>query len=61
MNQFKKLLKHIRNKWILLTKEHHPDYLIAKGMPQEFIDQANKELSAIDLAYDKIKKYRAMN
>ena len=21
----------IRNKWILLTKEHHPDYLIAKG------------------------------
>ena len=51
----------IRNKWILLTKEHHPDYLIAKGMPQEFIDQANKELSAINLAYDKIKKYRAIN
>ena len=51
----------IRNKWILLTKEHHPDNLVAKGMPQEFIDQANKELSAINLAYDKIKKYRAIN
>ena len=51
----------IRNKWILLTKEHHPDNLIAKGMPQEFVDQANKELSAINLAYDKIKKYRGIN
>ena len=30
-------------------------------MPQEFIDQANKELSAINLAYDKIKKYRGIS
>ena len=51
----------IRNQWILLTKEHHPDNLIAKGMPQEFVDQANKELSAINLAYDKIKRYRGIN
>ena len=41
-----------------INKEHHPDNLIAKGMPQEFIDQANKELSSINLAYDKIKKLR---
>ena len=51
----------IRNQWILLTKEHHPDNLISKGMPQEFVDQANKELSAINLAYDNIKKYRGIN
>ena len=51
----------IRKKWILLNKEHHPDNLVSKGMPQEFIDQANKELSAINLAYDKIKKYRGIN
>jgi len=51
----------IRKKWIILNKEHHPDNLVAKGMPQEFIDQANKELSAINLAYDKIKKYRGIN
>tara|TARA_B100000029_G_scaffold498040_1_gene566347 strand:- start:3672 stop:4409 length:738 start_codon:yes stop_codon:yes gene_type:complete len=51
----------IRKKWILLSKEHHPDNLVAKGMPQEFIDQANKELSSINLAYDKIKKYRGIN
>mgnify|MGYP001483416695 CR=1 FL=1 len=51
----------IRKKWISLNKEHHPDNLIAKGMPPEFIDQANKELSAINLAYDKIKKIREIN
>ena len=52
---------NIRKKWIKLNKEHHPDYLISKGMPKEFIDQANKELSAINLAYDKIKKIREIN
>ena len=51
----------IRNQWIKLNKEHHPDNLIAKGLPQEFIDQANQELSAINLAYDKIKKQRDIN
>ena len=48
----------IRSKWIKLNKEHHPDNLIAKGMPKEFIDQSNKELASINLAYDKIKKIR---
>ena len=49
----------IRKKWITLNKEHHPDNLIAKGMPKEFIEQSNKELAAINLAYDKIKEIRA--
>ena len=51
----------IRKKWIQLSKEHHPDYLLAKGLPKEFIDQANDELSSINLAYDKIKEQRGMN
>ena len=51
----------IRKKWIQLNKEHHPDNLIAKGMPQEFIDQANNKLAAINLAYDKIKNQRDIN
>ena len=52
---------NIRKKWIKLSKEHHPDYLIAKGMPKEFIKEANKELSSINLAYDKIKELRDFN
>ena len=51
--------QEIRKKWIELNKEHHPDNLIAKGMPEEFIEQSNKELAAINLAYDKIKEIRA--
>ena len=51
----------IRRKWIKLNKEHHPDNLIAKGMPKEFIERANSELSAINLAYDKIKEIRGIN
>ena len=51
----------IRKKWLKLNKEHHPDNLIAKGMPKEFIHQSNNELAAINTAYDKIKKIRGIN
>ena len=51
----------IRKKWIKLNKQHHPDNLIAKGMPKEFINRANQELASINLAYDKIKEIRRIN
>ena len=51
----------IRKQWIKLNKEHHPDNLMSKGLPQEFINQSNDELSAINLAYDKIKKQRGIS
>ena len=54
-------ISFIRKKWIILCKEHHPDNLVAKGLPQDFIDQANDELSSINLAYDKIKEQRGIN
>lgn len=51
----------IRKKWIKLNKEYHPDNLIAKGLPKEFIDQSNDELASINISYDKIKKQRGIN
>ena len=51
----------IRQSWINLTKEHHPDNLVAKGMPTEFVKQATKEMSSINTAYDKIQKLRSNN
>ena len=48
----------IRKSWINLTKDHHPDNLVAKGMPTEFVKQATKEMSSINVAYDKIQKLR---
>ena len=51
----------IKKAWIKLTKEHHPDNLVAKGMPPEFIEQATKETSSINAAYNKINKQRDEN
>ena len=48
----------IRKKWIELNKEYHPDNLIAKGMPKEFINRSNDKLASINIAYDKIKEMR---
>ena len=32
--------------------------LVAKGMPQEFIQLANERMAAINAAYDQIEKLR---
>ena len=44
-----------------LVREHHPDRLIAKGVPKEFIDVANEKLTTINAAWDRISKERIIN
>jgi DnaJ like chaperone protein len=41
-----------------LVAENHPDMLIARGVPPEFIDIATKKLAAINAAYEEIKTAR---
>jgi len=41
-----------------LVRENHPDRLIAKGVPKEFVDVATEKLAAINAAYDKVAKER---
>jgi len=41
-----------------LVRENHPDSLMARGVPQEFIKLANDKLAAINTAYGKIKQER---
>ena len=49
--------KHtIRNRWKELVRDHHPDQLIAKGMPAEFIDAATDRLARINRAYELMMK-----
>lgn len=43
-----------------LVRELHPDQLIAKGLPTEFISRANSRLAAVNAAYDRIEKQRGM-
>lgn len=41
-----------------LVREHHPDTLIAQGLPQEFVDLATQKVAVINAAYDRIGKER---
>jgi DnaJ like chaperone protein len=44
-----------------LAREHHPDSLIARGVPEEFVKLATEKLSAINGAYEAIKKQRGIS
>jgi DnaJ like chaperone protein len=46
----------VRRVYRLLVAEHHPDRLIAKGVPEELIDVATARMQAINHAYNKITK-----
>ncbi|MDC0215777.1 TerB family tellurite resistance protein [Candidatus Pelagibacter sp.] len=52
-------LSSIRKKYIKLSKEHHPDLLISKGVPSEVIDESKKKMRAINLAWDQIQKLKS--
>lgn len=41
-----------------LAAEHHPDRLVAEGLPQEFVDIANDKMAAINEAYRRIREIR---
>lgn len=42
-----------------LMSQHHPDKLVAKGLPEEMMKLAKEKAQEIQTAYDKIKKARA--
>jgi DnaJ like chaperone protein len=39
--------------------QHHPDKLVAKGLPEEMIDIATQKTQDIKSAYELIKSHRA--
>ena len=41
-----------------LVQEHHPDLLMAQGLPQEFVDHATEKMAGINAAYSRIQKER---
>lgn len=52
--------EEVKRAYRKLVREHHPDTLVAQGLPKEFIDQANEELAKINIAYDTIEKERGL-
>ena len=52
-------LQTIRKKYLKLSKEHHPDILISKGVPKEVIEESKKKMRAINSAWNQIQKLKA--
>jgi DnaJ like chaperone protein len=52
--------EEVKQTYRRLVREHHPDRLVAKGLPQEFVEHANKTLAAINAAYDRIARERKL-
>jgi len=52
-------LQTIRKRYLQLSKEHHPDILISKGVPQEVIEESKKKMRAINSAWGQIQKLKA--
>ena len=46
--------RQLKARYRELAVQHHPDKLIANGMPDEFVEKANEKLALINAAYDKI-------
>ena len=53
-------IEAIRKRYLKLSKEHHPDLLLSKGVPQEVIDESKAKMRAINLAWDQIQKLKSI-
>ena len=52
-------IENIRKKYLKLSKEHHPDLLMSKGVPQEVIDESKAKMRAINSAWNQIQKLKS--
>ena len=52
-------LQKIRKRYLKLSKEHHPDLLLSKGVPGEVIQESKKTMRAINSAWDQIQKLKS--
>jgi len=50
----------IKQTYRRLVRENHPDSLMARGVPEEFVKLANDKLAAINAAYDRIEQERGL-
>jgi DnaJ like chaperone protein len=50
----------IRRQYRKLVVDNHPDKLMGRGVPREFVEIATRKLAAINAAYDTIAKERGL-
>ena len=52
-------IQTIRKRYLKLSKEHHPDLLISKGVPEEVIKESKNKMRAINSAWNQIQKLKS--
>jgi len=52
--------EQMRAAWLRLVRAHHPDRLIAQGLPEEAVAVANRKLAMINDAYDRLRRQRGL-
>jgi DnaJ like chaperone protein len=52
-------IEEVRRVYRSLVAEHHPDRLIARGVPEDLIDVATARMAAINLAYQALTRPKA--
>lgn len=52
--------EELKSRYRKLVAENHPDKLMARGVPEEFVSMATEKIAAINEAYDEIAKERGI-
>ena len=52
--------KEVKTAYRRLMNQHHPDKLVAKGMPESMLEVAKERTREINAAYDLIKERRGI-
>jgi DnaJ like chaperone protein len=50
----------IKQRWKALAFEHHPDRLVGRGVPEDFVVLAERKLASINAAYEIIARERGL-
>ena len=48
----------IRKKYLMLSKQYHPDLLLNKGVPEEVIEESKNKMRAINSAWNQVQKFK---
>jgi DnaJ like chaperone protein len=51
----------LKREYHRLVREHHPDAMIARGVPEEFVKLATEKLAAINGAYEAVRRERKVS
>jgi DnaJ like chaperone protein len=50
----------VRAAYRRLSREHHPDAVMARGLPKEVVDLANRRMAVINAAWDDVLRLRGL-